>query len=119
MPPRSRKGWKAKADKLWSEYVRTRDKVCRRCGKVPSKHPHHIVSRRYHATRFMPANGVGLCPACHFYCHQNPIGSHKWLVETLGQKHLDALDELSKKIEKLDYTEICRQLETQLNQLKG
>lgn len=110
MPPRSRKGWKSKADKLWSAYIIKRDKWCRICEVRLSKHPHHIISRRYHSTRFLPANGVGLCPACHFYCHQNPVGSIEVLESILGKKHLDLLNELSKKIEKQDYEKICNAL---------
>jgi hypothetical protein len=110
MPPRSRKGWKSKADKLWSEYIRGRDKTCRKCGKKHATNSHHIISRRYHSTRFLPANGLGLCPSCHFYFHQNPVGSMNWLVDNLGQKHLDTLNELSQVVTKLDYEQICDSL---------
>jgi hypothetical protein len=33
------------------------------------------------------------------------------MVENLGQLHLDMLDEMSNKIEKLDYEKICNDLE--------
>ena len=110
--PRSRKGWKSKADKLWSQAILKRDVMCRKCTTKPAKHAHHIISRRYHATRFVTANGVGLCPACHFYFHQNPVGSMAWLDTNLGKKHLETLNELSQRVEKLDYACICLNLES-------
>lgn len=119
MIPRSRKGWKSKADKLWSLYVRKRDPICRWCKDRKAKNAHHIISRRYHSTRFMTACGVGLCPACHFKAHQNPIAAHEWLVAEVGAKHLELLNTVSQGVEKLDYPIICYNLETQLELLKG
>jgi hypothetical protein len=110
--PRSRKGWKSKCDKLWSLHILSRDKVCRCCGKLPAKHPHHLISRRYHSTRFIPTNGVGLCVKCHFMAHQNPIAFHAWMVDNIGQTQLNQLNEFSQRIEKLDYVKVCSDLET-------
>ena len=109
---KSRKSLKAKADRLWSAYVRNRDKTCRCCGKTPIQ-SHHIISRRYHSTRFNPNNGIGLCFNHHRnLAHQNPVEFHNVLVKLFGQKYLDDLNVLSQRIEKLDYVKVCSDLET-------
>ena len=62
-----------RADKLWSMLVLSRG-MCQRCRVKPAVHPHHLVSRRYHATRWDLVNGAALCAGCH---HLVTIDSHE------------------------------------------
>lgn len=64
---------KRKLDKLWSTYIRQRDKVCTFCrssyGKLDAN---HIMSRRHTATRWDVRNGNALCFTCHRRYHDDP-----------------------------------------------
>lgn len=63
-----------KADVCFSEYIRRRDKLCRRCGRSGYGHKgitglqnSHYFSRRHENTRYDEFNCCAICPACHFY----------------------------------------------------
>ena len=59
------------ADCLWREIVRAGaggdpgDKPCERCRMRPGHDAHHLVSRSYRQTRWLPDNGAFLCSNCH------------------------------------------------------
>ena len=124
MPPRSRKAWKSKADKLWSQYVRKRDKTCQWCGMIHPKqmHSHHIVTRSVLATRHDPENGILLCPGCHFKAHSHMLRFVEWFrTSGAGNWRYELLLETAYKSKQKfvpDYEEICLRLQTQLNELK-
>ena len=70
-------GWKTikidAADRAFSEFVRRRDKMCRRCFSygygpkgITGLQASHYWSRRHENTRFDPENVDALCAACHF-----------------------------------------------------
>jgi 5-methylcytosine-specific restriction endonuclease McrA len=61
--------WSKRADRLWGELVHLRDREqCQFCGKTTGKKDaHHILPRTFKATRWLPENGVLLCP---YPCHQ-------------------------------------------------
>jgi hypothetical protein len=89
------------SDKLFSEWIRTRDKwCCQRCSKQydPSISTHrmalhcsHFQGRGKEATRFEPNNCRALCYGCHQYFTSHPGEHYAWQVETLGQDVVDAL----------------------------
>lgn len=65
---------KRKLDKLWSDYIRGRDKVCTFCGRDGGKlDANHIFSRRHLATRWDVRNGNALCFTCHRRFHDDPV----------------------------------------------
>lgn len=66
----------AKADKLFSLWVRARDGKCVRCGKTSNLQCSHFWSRQISATRYEPDNCVALCAGCHLY---------KWEIEKQGE----------------------------------
>ena len=70
---------KRKLDKLWSAYIRQRDKVCTFCGRSDGKlDANHIMSRRHTATRWDVRNGNALCFTCHRRFHDDPVwGANK------------------------------------------
>ena len=60
------------ADRLFSQYIRTRDGwACRLCGSPFTPQCAHLVSRRYRAVRFDPQNAITLCAKHHvFYTYR-------------------------------------------------
>lgn len=87
---------KAKATRLHSLYVRTRDKyTCRWCGvsKDSGKQIQcaHIISRSISATRTDERNAIALCASCHWKQSKNPLVWARWLEDELGREHLDDL----------------------------
>ena len=96
MPTDYGKSSKAKATKLHSLYVRTRDNfTCRWCGATKEEGKQiqcaHIISRSISATRTDERNAVALCASCHWAQSKNPLVWARWLEQELGREFLDAL----------------------------
>lgn len=65
---------KRRATALHSQYVRARDKRCRRCGTTSGQlQCAHGISRRYSATRTDENAAVCLCATCHRYVDSHPF----------------------------------------------
>lgn len=86
----STKGQKAKADKLFSELIRSRGR-CERCGTTHNLQCAHIISRRFLATRCDPQNAVCLCAGCHHYMTDHPADWGRFVEEYMGFNAYDAL----------------------------
>lgn len=74
------------ADRQWSLAVRERDgNRCIVCGSTFRPQAHHIISRQVMPTRWLPGQGVCLCPTHHFFgaqsAHRNPVWFLGWLAE--------------------------------------
>ena len=86
-----------KADKLFSEYIRTRDNwTCQRCLKryeppTGALHCSHFMGRGKEATRFEPKNADALCYGCHRYFTAHPAEHYAWQVERKSQAIVDQL----------------------------
>ena len=66
-----RKRLEQKLDALWSALVKLRDGgKCQHCGKTFGLEAHHVIERRYTATRWDLENGVTLCYHCHDLAHE-------------------------------------------------
>jgi len=87
-----------KADKLFSIWIRLRDKECRRCHSkvrlnangLPVSHQNsHFKGRRKESTRFMPENCDTLCTGCHAYFTENPAKHEEWQRSVKGDKVVD------------------------------
>jgi hypothetical protein len=80
------------ADKLFSEYIRTRDKwTCQRCFKkyqppTSALHCSHHHGRGKEATRFDDLNCDALCYGCHMYFTAHPIEHVSWKKERIGEE---------------------------------
>ena len=87
---------RTKYDKIFSEYIRTRDKwTCQRCKKYynpdePNKrmglHCSHYYGRGRYSVRFDPDNAVALCYGCHRFLGSNPADHLDFIRERLGSK---------------------------------
>jgi hypothetical protein len=100
----SRKAQRARADRLWSRYIRLRDRdTCQRCGK-PGNNPHHIFSRRHLGTRHDPENGILLCPYCHrTVAHSDYEMFRAFLIGRMGERNFERLYVRAKTVMKPDY----------------
>lgn len=71
-----------KADKLWSEIIRSKGR-CEVCGRTDTLNAHHIVSRSNHYLRHETRNGVCLCALHHVFgnqsAHKDPLWFYDWL----------------------------------------
>ena len=81
----------AEADRLFSLAVRERDGVCRACGSTYALQCAHIVSRRYHVTRWRLNNAVTLCLPCHKRFTEWPLEWEVWVNAEIGAVMHDAL----------------------------
>lgn len=99
------------ADRLFSIWIRIRDRKCVRCGSPvqfnskgdPISHQaSHFQGRRKEATRFDPTNVDTLCPGCHMYFTANPGEHYQWQVEQKGQAMVDQIIVFSNVYKKKD-----------------
>ena len=99
-----------KADSIFSQFIRTRDKECRRChskvrfkdGKPISHQCSHFQGRRKEATRFDEENADTLCGGCHMYFTANPAEHYMWQVKVKDQQTVDMIVLRSNQYHKKD-----------------
>jgi len=113
---------KTKADKLFSEYIRKRDKVCQKCGReYPYQlHCSHIITRSNLRLRFDPQNAVTLCASCHMWWHANPTESGEWFIKAFPKNH-EYIEKVKNEIEQLripDYEILIKRLNKLLEDLE-
>ena len=107
--------WKVKirqSDKLFSIYIRKRDKWrCVRCGKQHDEHSHnfgvsHFYSRRKESVRFDPENVDSMCNhPCHSeWEHEKKEGReyYNFKINQLGKMRFDILTVRAHQIAKKD-----------------
>jgi len=99
------------ADRLFSIWIRLRDRMCKRCKAsgsfnekgLPITHQNsHFKGRRKESTRFEPLNCDELCGGCHMYFTSQPDEHYLWQVETKGQKVVDQIILLANTYKKKD-----------------
>jgi len=93
--------------KIWKLSIISRDKgICQRCnrnlnilkenGKLPMKHPHHIISFNsvksyFPQLVFDTQNGILLCARCHkdspSSAHQSPLEFTFWLMKNKPEQY--------------------------------
>lgn len=83
---------RTRADILFSQYIRNRDKCCQRCGKTDGLQCAHIFSRRHWNTRHDPENAIALCFTCHEYFTGNPLVFATWCRTKFGERSMAKLD---------------------------
>lgn len=91
----------AKADKLFSQYIRSRDGKCKRCGKTEYLQCSHFWARANSATRYYPANCIALCYGCHYGnriqgWEYNKQGAYRdFMITWLGEEKYFSLELLA------------------------
>jgi 5-methylcytosine-specific restriction endonuclease McrA len=72
-----------KLDKIFSEYIRSRDGKCLWCGGVRGLQCAHIIGRANLHFRWDPNNAIALCLGCHIYkWHKDPLSATAWLKDS-------------------------------------
>jgi hypothetical protein len=88
------------SDKLFSQWIRLRDRMCKRCKSpvrfneagMPISHEcSHFQGRGKEATRFEPLNCDTLCYGCHQYFTAFPSEHRAWQIEQKGEEVVDAI----------------------------
>lgn len=79
------------ADRLFSLYIRHRDRKCQVCSLPTDLQCAHLISRRYLAVRWLPQNAVALCIFDHKRYTENPLAWDRWCSERLGAEAWDKL----------------------------
>ena len=91
-----------KADSVFSDYIRLRDRKCCRCGRPgkPRKSDglpivglqcSHFHGRKKESTRFCELNCQALCHGCHVYFTSQPLQHANFMRQKLGEKTFDLL----------------------------
>lgn len=96
------KGYKAKADALFSKIIRSPG-YCLRCGSVENLQCAHIISRKYSATRCDLRNAYCLCAADHFYFTNWPREFSKFVTDHTGSEVYDELKAKAETITKINW----------------
>jgi hypothetical protein len=90
LPPiaEANKRWRdlvKEADGLWRDLARMQPgDLCDRCRMRPWRDCHHLVSRRYFATRWDPENCARLCSGCHMLVTHDGEENRHLAIRMLG-----------------------------------
>ena len=105
-------GLKAKLDKVFSQYIRLRDRMpggvfrCISCGQIkPIEQADcgHYINRQHMATRFSEINCNAQCRSCNRFDEGNMQGYRRGLVQKYGEQRVLLLE--SMKYETRKYTD--------------
>ena len=109
---RSRLSLRAECDRRFAIAVKARDAwQCRACGSPYKVQCAHVVSRRYHATRWLLANAMALCSRCHMKWTNDPLGWDLFIEERLGIAAYHELKRMAMAgVRHLDYEAILASL---------
>jgi hypothetical protein len=86
-----RKALIRKLDKIFSKYIRARDKKCVVCGSIEHLQCGHLLSRVNYSTRWDEINANCQCGHCNIVHNTNPGPYMLWFIETHGKKELHKL----------------------------
>ena len=76
---------KRKADKIFSQFIRSLDH-CEKCGSYKNLQTSHVYSRRYINLRYDVKNVLCLCAKCHFEWHQSPLEAMMWFNQAYPER---------------------------------
>jgi 5-methylcytosine-specific restriction endonuclease McrA len=89
-----------KADIAFSQFIRLRDRECKRCGLpvqfnskgLPiSHHASHFQVRRKEATRFDESNVDTMCESCHRLLEDHPTIHRAWQIANKGEEKVNEI----------------------------
>lgn len=94
----------AKADKIFSRWIRERDPYCffmrKGCNNKSSQNS-HFWGRGNSATRYDPQNCDGICGGCHMRHESNKQGLYRdFKIRDLGKEGYDLLEKRARSIVK-------------------
>lgn len=105
-----------RADKLFSQLIRARDKCCLKCGTTEDLQCAHIIGRSYKAVRWDEANAIALCRSDHLYYTHRPL---EW-IDFIGETRFFELKRLAQAPHpRPDYETLNNQLEKRLQEVSA
>ncbi len=115
---KARKAGMRDADRLFSEFIKTRDDwTCRACWSVKVIQCAHLVSRRYRATRWSADNAVALCSRCHMRWTYNPLAWEEWCEEQFPGRLFELKRRALAGVAWVDYEAVMESLRLQMLEL--
>ena len=104
MSLKASKGWKRKADLLFSEIIRSKG-YCENCGRSDGVQLQtaHIISRRYAAVRTDTDNAFCLCAKCHRRFTDFPREFSHFITDKLGSEKYDQLSAKALPLTKVNW----------------
>jgi hypothetical protein len=106
-------------DRVFSLYIRARDKKCCLCGTTESLQCGHLFSRVAYSTRWDEANCYAQCASCNLKHEHNAWPFYRWFIGIYGQKAFDDLHELYGKPRKYADSELLDEIQKFKIKLKG
>lgn len=108
---KSKKKLVEELDKVFSIFIRCRDKRCYTCGSIEKLQCGHYMSRRHYSTRWDENNCYAQCMRCNVLLHGNyPVFARK-LIEEKGINFVKNLELKSTMITKYS----CFELQNLIN----
>ena len=109
---KSRLALRKECDRRFAVAVKERDGwACRACGSIHSIQCAHLVSRRYHATRWSMSNAVALCARCHMKYTYDPLAWDDWVADRFGDAIYAELRRVARQgVSHVDYEDVLKSL---------
>lgn len=101
-----RKKLVSKLDKVFSLYIRNRDKKCVTCGKTEGLTNGHLITRAKYSVRWSEVNSNCQCRGCNMLHEYQPERYTNWFLNKYGLKKYQSLILESNKIKKYSDTEL-------------
>ena len=89
-----RKKLVAELDRVFSLYIRKRDKCCVLCGTTERLQCGHLFSRTAYSTRWHAANAHGQCAKHNLMHEHDAYPYHTWYINAFGREAFDELHEI-------------------------
>lgn len=89
-----------KAERLWSLYIRDRDKACVICGTKKNLTNGHLITRSKKSVFFDPKNSNCQCTSCNYKHEFNPEIYTAWFLNKYGLEEYNSLCQKSESIKK-------------------
>lgn len=98
-------------DAAFSQYIRTRDPICKICQSAKTENCAHIYSRKaYPAIRYDKENALGTCFNCHRWGHDH-MKEWGWIMESMfGKAYLRKLRYRGRLKRYKDYQSILKEI---------
>ncbi len=115
----NRKKLVKKLDKVFSEYIRARDRKCICCGSTDNLQCGHLLSRVAYSTRWDEDNAHAQCRSCNLVHEYNPHIYIKAYIRIHGiDKYYELISKYSKTV-KISNSELETMIEYYSNKLKS
>ena len=119
MKSKSRKQLVRQLDKVFSEYIRARDKKCICCGTQEDLQCGHLLSRVAYSTRWDEDNAHAQCRKCNLVHEHNPHIYVKAYIQQHGiNQYYNILSKYSKAV-KISNAEMEQMIEEYQEKLKN